>query len=262
MVSTTLQSLLDSCTGPEPHFPPTLLFNEGWMLRLALDWFASHAVHGHPLAFPDGGTWFSEGHLPSPFLSRSRKDPLGESRTRADGVIGHVQIGKRGKADLEPQSGATHFVVCEAKLFSGLSSNVKNAVGYDQAARNIACMVEVLRRSGVQPSHWNHLGFYVLAPKSRIEAGVFVAALDRDGIQKKIAARALAYEGEQNSWLNEWFMPTFPQIAIQAIAWEEIVQVICSCDPAYGGELQAFYECCLRYNYSEPKSIKMPGIKK
>lgn len=57
------------------------------------------------------------------FLPRFRGDPLGESQTNADSVIGHFIIGSKGKTDLKLIPDATHFVVLEAKLYSGLSGN-------------------------------------------------------------------------------------------------------------------------------------------
>ncbi len=35
-------------------------------------------------------------------------------------------------------------------MFSNLSAGVKNAPEYNQAARNVACMAEVISRSGLQ----------------------------------------------------------------------------------------------------------------
>jgi hypothetical protein len=63
---------------------------------------------------------------------------------------------------------------------------------YDQAARNIACMVEVLYRAG-NDTQFQQLGFYVLAPQSQIAAKVFSTALDRENISKKIEARVKQY---------------------------------------------------------------------
>ena len=76
-------SMLSSCGGESPLFPRTELYNEGWLLRIILDWFSIHELEDHPLAFSDSAKWFSEGLLPSAFLPRSRQDPLGESWTHA-----------------------------------------------------------------------------------------------------------------------------------------------------------------------------------
>lgn len=149
------------------------MYNEGWLLRLVLDWFSSAKITNHPLSFPKDGYWFSEARLPSAFLPRFRGDPLAESQTTADGVIGHILVGQSGKTDLELIPNATHSVVLEAKLFSGLSKGVTNAKYYDRAARNVSCIAEVLRQADHNPESLLHLGFYVLAPKSLIKSRLF-----------------------------------------------------------------------------------------
>ena len=74
-----------------------------------------------------GAGWFSEAWLPSAFLPRYRGDPLAESRTHADGVMGHFAIGDRGAVDLALRPDAGQFVVIEAKIAGRLSPGVKNA---------------------------------------------------------------------------------------------------------------------------------------
>jgi hypothetical protein len=32
--------IIESINSPIPHFPPTLIYNEGWLLRLVIDWFS------------------------------------------------------------------------------------------------------------------------------------------------------------------------------------------------------------------------------
>jgi hypothetical protein len=90
--------MLNSCDTADSLFPPTELYNEGWLLRIFLDWFSTHRVDKHPLSFSEGARWFSEALLLSAFLPRSREDPLGESRTHADGVIGHF-VGQNRELD-------------------------------------------------------------------------------------------------------------------------------------------------------------------
>jgi len=114
-------NLLPNIDYENPNFPPTILYNEGWLFRLVIDWFSSSGITDHPLSFPKNGHWFSEARLPSAFLPRFRDDPLAESHTNADGVIGHFIIGRKGKTDLELTPEATHFVVLEGKLYSGIS---------------------------------------------------------------------------------------------------------------------------------------------
>ena len=155
-----VRALLKTCESPDPSIPPTTLFNEGWMLRLVLDGISS-AKSGKtscPIKIPSDCKWYSEAWLPTAFPPKKRSDSKGESWTHADGVIGHFEIGKDSKAGLTLEPKATHFVVLEAKMFSKLSKGTTHAAGYDQAARTVACMAEVLKRENRKPNElriWN-----------------------------------------------------------------------------------------------------------
>lgn len=244
----SVQSMLRSASSSRPLFPPTLLYNEGWLLRLVLDWFAKHSVEGHPLSFSEDATWFSEALLPSAFLARHRGDNLAESWTHADGVVGHFLIGEAGKADLKLMPEANQFIVLEAKMFSGLSSGVSNARYYDQAARNVACMAEVLNRASRNPTSMTDTGFYVLAPKSQIEKGLFADLMNKDSISGKVTERISAYDGKKDAWYRDWFLPTLDQIKVLCLSWEEIITYIQIQGPATGDSMKHFYEHCYYYN--------------
>ena len=91
--------------------PPSEVYNEGWMLRLILDWFSRQPPADHRLSFEKGARWYSEILLPSQFLPGFQADPLAESHTHADGVIGHFAIGRSGKGDIDLAADAKQFVV-------------------------------------------------------------------------------------------------------------------------------------------------------
>ena len=241
-------NLLPNIDHGKPNFPPTTLYNEGWLLRLVVDWFSTSGITDHPLSFPIDGHWFSEARLPSAFLPRFKGDPLAESHTNADGVIGHFMIGSTGKTDLALTQDATHFVVLEAKLYSGLSKGVTNAKYYDQAARNVACIAEVLKRADRDPGSFSQLGFYVLAPNDQIKARTFNRLLDKQSINDKVARRVSSYDGERNEWFKDWFIPTLEVIDIQSISWEAVLDVIREKDSETGQSVIDFYSLCLRFN--------------
>ncbi len=245
----SVQMMLRSASSNHPLFPPTLLYNEGWLLRLVLYWFASHSVQDHPLAFAAGAHWFSEALLPSPFLARFRGDQLAESWTHADGVIGHFKIGEGGKADLKLLAVAKQFLVLEAKMFSSLSAGVAHATYYDQAARNVACIAELLHRAKRPPSEMVSLGFYLLAPSSQIERGVFSRVVNKESILKKVSRRVQSYEGEREGWYEEWFRPTCEMINIECVGWEEIIAAMKEYDPLGGASIDRFYGFCLRFSH-------------
>ena len=232
---------------PQSPIRPTELYNEGWMLRLLLEWAQHSATHGHPLFFEPQASWFSEALLPSQFLARHRGDPLAETWTNADGVMGHFTIGNTGKGDLTVLPTATQFTVIEAKMFSGLSSGTKRAPNFHQAARNVACIAEVLSRANRAPSSFSILAFYVFAPASQINKGVFGSKVTRDDIYDKVKERTKSFGGEKDVRFTEWFIPTLERIQLQLYPWEDVIHDL-------DQEYMDFYENCLRYNQGRLKN--------
>ena len=229
--------------------PPTELFNEGWLLRLALDWFAGHPDVSHPLGKPAGARWYSEALLPSQFAARSRGDSLAETHTHADGAVGHFRIGHTGKGDLALESGASHFVVLEAKLNSKLSFGVKNAPGFDQAARTVACIAHILSVARVRPEQMSRLGFFVVAPTAQIERRVFATELTKESIRQKVERRVRAYKSRaQDHWFSNWLLPVLDFIDVEALSWESVATTIEAHDNETEAWFTEFYECSLYYN--------------
>ena len=244
----TFLNLLSNINHDIPNFPPTDLYSEGWLLRLVVAWFSKYGVPDHPLSFPKDGHWFSEARLHSAFLPRFMGDPLAESHTNADGVIGHFVIGSKGKTDLELTPDASHFVVLEAKMYSGLSSGVTHAKYYDQAARSVACMAEVLSRADRKPQSFSQLGFYVLAPKDQIKSRTFSRHLGEQSIKDKVNRRISSYKGERDDWFKDWFTPTLEVIDIHSISWEAVLNNVSERDSQTGDLLKEYYLQCLTFN--------------
>jgi len=244
-----ITEMLELTHTAERRFPPTDLYNEGWMLRLVLDWFSRNTDVDFDLQFFLDSRWYSEALLPSAFLARNRGDKLAESWTHADGVIGQFSIGGNGAGDLKLLSDSRQFLVTEAKMFSKLSTGVTNAKYYNQAARNVACIAEVVSRAGISPNSFEKIGFFLIAPESRIEEGVFSANMDRDEIRSTVQRRVSEYEShEKETWFSNSFLPILDVISLREISWEEIVQLISQNDSVAGKEYSEFYSKCLEYN--------------
>lgn len=243
-----VRTMLEACEGAKPAFPPSTLFGEHWLLRVVVDWFERHGGDRYPLSPSPGARWFSEAWLPSAFLPRYRGDDLGESRTHADVAIGHFRIGDPGTSGLTLEADARQFVLLEAKLFNRLSAGVKNAPFFDQAARSVACMAEILRRSGREPAGLDDFAFLILAPQARIDDGVFARDTAIDAIRAKGRQRVRQYAGERNSWLADWFEPTVDRVDVRCLAWEEVIETIAFHDPATGQAIDSFYGKCLHFN--------------
>ena len=181
-------------------------------------------------------------------FAKFSRGPAGRIAYQCGWSIGEFVIGSSGKADLVLNENASYFVVLEAKLFSLLSKGVTHASFYDQAARNVACIAEVLHRAGVVPRDMDSVGFYVLAPKAQIEEGLFSELLSKESVRSKVGQRVEAYKGERDEWFESAFQPLMDVIEIGEISWESIIEDIQEADPGFGAELGEFYEDCLRFN--------------
>ncbi len=258
MITERIKAMLEACESGHPVFPPSVLFNEGWLLRIVLDWFALHGGDRYPLSPRPGARWFSEPWLPSAFLPRYRGDRLAEAHSHADGVLGHFAIGDPGTAGLTLQPEATQFVVLEAKLFARLSAGVKNAPYFDQAARTVACIAEVLRRARRSPEAMDDLALLILAPQARIDDGVFVWDAAPEAILRKVRRRVEDYAGERDAWFHDWFEPTWRRTEIRCLSWEEIIEMIVFHRPEAGQIIDSFYGRCLHYNRARARAV-FPG---
>ena len=242
-----ISQLISSFDPASPNFRPTELYNESWLIKLVLHQAASINDQDYLLSFLPESTWFSEGLLPTAFKERFRGDKLSESRTNADGVIGQILIGQKAKADLDLDIRANQFTVVEAKVGAPLSRGTINAKYFDQAARNVACMAEVIARAGVDPATLKRLEFVVLAPQYSIDKGTFAKEIDSETIQSKVKMRVDAYGGELDNWYINHFEPTLNNIDIKSLSWESAIEWISDYYPSISKQLQAYYDLCLKY---------------
>jgi hypothetical protein len=242
-------------------FPATMYYNEGWLLRLIVDWFSRSACTDHPLNFHQDARWFSEALLPSQFFALQRGDNLAEGWTHADGVIGHVLIGDASLADTKLADDAKQFIVTEAKMFSPLSPGVTRASYFDQAARNVACIAEILFRAKREPAQMSSLGFFVLAPDEQISRGIFARETAKVSIREKVLRRVSAYSTSDRDakerWHQDWFLPTLEHIRLDVIGWEQVIATVSAKDAAFGSDLAEFYKDCLRFNRVQERETEI-----
>jgi hypothetical protein len=216
-------------------------------VKLVLDQASSIEYDGHPLGFLPGSTWFSEALLPTAFKARWQGDPLAESRTHADGVIGHFRVGVTAKTDFEVLPGARQFTVVEAKMGSPLASGVTRAPYFNQAARSVACMAEALARGNIRPSTLERLDFIVLAPRWSIGKGTFSDKMQPDSVRSKVEKRVSAYDGALKDWHTEYFEPTMARIRLLSLSWESAIEWVCETRPEVEVQLAGFYGLCLEF---------------
>lgn len=255
--------LLEQLITDERRMPPTILYNEGWMLRLVLQ----AGSRGYlPHIAPIGVRWFSEAQLRSPF-GRDR-GPKHEANTHADAVVGDFKEIVDTKSGVEVCNDAKLFLVLEAKMSSPLSSGTKNAPGYDQAARNVACIAHTLQMAQRKPESMEKVGFYVIAPKSQIDSGLFEEAMSFSSIRKRVDERMNHFTGESRDalteWYRNWFCPLTEKMerdkTLRCIPWESLIQQIAELSADAGAELRDFYDKCKQFNLAVSTSTDRTGL--
>ncbi len=186
----TVARILSRCSRPETNICPTILYNEGWMARLLVEVSIQAQLKLSDVDFGCIQHWYSEGLLSSPFLARSRKDSLAEGYTHADIALGDFHVDSANRGDISIDGAGGTFGVIEAKMGSPLSSGTKNAPGYDQASRNLACIAF----NTLSTDHRIFLA--VAAPQQKIEEHGIQEQVTVSRMTSKIASRFDMYDSD------------------------------------------------------------------
>ncbi len=243
--------ILEKADNLDLNIRPTLLYNEGWMLRIILKQIKEKRIVHDDLTFPnDDIDWYSEALLPSPFSVRKRGDNLSESSTHADGVVGKFEIGKKGRGDLSLKDSCDFFYVTEAKMYSKLSTRTKNADNYNQVARTVACIAKLIYdNKSIQIADFKKLGFYVLLPEEQIKVEhSFTSCTDKENIKIAIKNRISQYPTDDDNkksifdWLNLNLNSFIDKLEVKLIAWEDLIE------KSNDNSIKKFYEKCREYN--------------
>ena len=212
------------------HTHPTEFYNEGWLLKVLVYAITDFGKTKNPLYVNEKEQFFSEGLLPSPFLTNGKKKPYAESHTHADGAIGNFTIGNDNTKGLLTLEGNKLFVF-EAKINSGFSTGVTNAKFYNQAARYIACITETIGKEKVLDDLL--IGFYLVVPKSQFEKKNkknkdkmnFKEFLNEKHILETVEKRVDDYKDKVKiEWLETKFRPVLEKIVIKPLFYEDIIK--------------------------------------
>ncbi|XMB66634.1 hypothetical protein RI065_10065 [Mycoplasmatota bacterium zrk1] len=170
----------------------TKIFNEERLLKLVVNWFSRNNHNTSPvnLRFNESTRWYTEALLQPPFLD---VEGIREGYTNADCVIGDFNIGEgNNKGKLILVNDCKKFIVIESKLGSELSKGVSNNKEYNQAARNVVCLIHNLIKSKISVTEVENIGFYVLAPKAKKDR--FNKFLMKEDIKASIENRIKDYK--------------------------------------------------------------------
>jgi hypothetical protein len=239
------------------YFKPTLLYCEGWLLRLILFWFDRNKNINHKIKLFDNSTWYSEGSLPT-FFQRKKGFQYSEGVTYCDAVYGNIEL-EPNSYKISLTDNCKQFVVIEAKMYSKFSSGTSNVKDdYDQASRIVCCMCNLLSSKNIDDL--TNIAFYTIIPKVRpndtnYEKHIdsFRESLQGEKITKAIEGRIKAYTVPHNKksntgWYNNTLIPFIEKLKIELLFWEDIIEFIEKHDKEYGNELNKFYEKCIGCN--------------
>ena len=223
-------------------FPLTDIYNEGWLLRLAL----SKGLVQKQLHCEQSEKWFSEAQLKSPFLHGK----LRETRTHADAVIGSYRFEDKTATGVEiDKENFSFFYAIEAKIYAPLSKGISSCKDYNQAVRYIGCIAKMACDVDLSDEDFGKLGLFVITPEK--QRNKIKDYLSKESIRNLLTQRITEYKRfpenqteEFTKWKNWWIdcNDVFLQnISIEPIDWENIID----------DDLSVFYQKCLDYNKKE-----------
>ena len=185
-----------------------------------------------------------------PWPQKLSKNRVGTTWT--DAVVGQIGVRNGTKRGLALLNGVTQFDLIESKITAPLSAGTSNADSFDQAARNVICMVVELREHGILPRQLESGGFHVVATEKF--SNVHRALVTRENVTVKFAARreqlveelpadeVSEFEDFETNYLN----PLLERMALNCITWEQVVKNI-ECVPEEGDWLNAYYQRTLEF---------------
>ena len=235
------------------HFYKTEFYNEGWMLKLAI---ACLREINDPLSdnlsiiqSASKKGWMSEGRLSAAFTH--------EQSTHADAVLGDIEIDDNSSwgVAISPNM-PSQFVVVEAKLGSRLADKTTNAQGFNQAARNMACMALAMHKAKkFLPDNFT-AHFFVVIPECDDEA-IIDADMKIDAAREVITQEAqnnITHKLRTNFIQQDELEEQLSKINAQPITWESIILGIRNSSHAdMANKLDEFYQLALIANNLRPK---------
>lgn len=236
-----VSAILSRCSTAGTNISPTILYNEGWMTRLLVEVSIDAQLKLADIDFDNIGYWYSEGLLSSPFLARSRQDNLAEGYTHADMALGDFRVDSANRGDITIEGASGVFGVIEAKMGSQLSAGTKNAVEYDQASRNLACIAFNTLSTEYR------IFFGVVAPRKKIEENEMDLQVSVSRMVEKIARRFDMYDVDSEVHaLKERVLDRAQRCSCFVISYESWIDALANHNAH--ADLEDFKNQCYRFN--------------
>lgn len=218
------------------HLNPTDFYNEGWMIRLLVKKSIEEKLTIGTINFADISNWTSEGLISSPFVSAPK---YREGYTHADIAVGDFKIDYANRGEIIIEDTAKLFGIFEAKMKSNLSQRTTYADDYNQASRNIVCILFNTKKT-------TQSFFGVVAPKEYLERHQIAQQIDKKTIHRQIKKRFDVYDDDFKLQKEaEDILNRLDSINIVSISYESWIDIFRNKSRK---ELQDFYEKSKRWN--------------
>ncbi|MBB3695935.1 hypothetical protein KMW28_12885 [Flammeovirga yaeyamensis] len=217
-----------------PFINPTEIYNEGWMTRFLVHYSMQENLNIEGLIdFGKIKNATSEGLISSPFINAEKNR---EGYTHADMALGDFKIDYETRGEIRVEEEASIFGIIEAKMKSNLSKGTTNASNYNQASRNIACIVH--NCIDLETNNF----FIVTAPKSMAIHHKIKDKLDKEVIKSQIRNRFQISEVKEDTIL----LDRVDRCNIGILTYEDWIDQFEEGD--LKEELNGFYDECLKWN--------------
>ena len=225
---------------------PTIIYNEGWMIRLLVEESKRTGLTVRNLDFSKVNNWTSEAQISSPFEGAElKKHKKNETKTHTDIILGDF-LTKYGKStEIEIKTSVKVLGIIEAKMGSNLSTGIKNATEYNQASRSICCLAHMTIES---PEC--EIFFVIVAPETKIEKSKFEKQIGavKDEIKNRFKEIGKEIERFSKEYTDE-IEKKVENCKKTIISYEDWINEIKDNDVK--SELNKFYDKCKKYNKIE-----------
>jgi len=146
----------------EVSINPTIIYNEGWIVRLLVIESMLEKISIKNIEFGKlaNKKWSSEALIASPFVATKKNR---EGYTHADIILGDFDVNYNERGEVVLTDMPEILGIIEAKMGSNLSKGTTNATDYNQASRNVCCLAHTTQNSDC------HTFFIIAAPQSTID---------------------------------------------------------------------------------------------
>ncbi|MDR2621180.1 MAG: hypothetical protein LBC48_01200 [Dysgonamonadaceae bacterium] len=222
---------------------PTIIYNEGWMVRLLVMQSIEQGICIGDINFGEfkEGKYTSEALIESPFMGPElKKEHQNETNTHMDIVIGDFKIDYEESTGIEVDDNAKILGIIEAKMGSDLSQKITNADDYNQVSRSICCLAYKV------PAGCKTF-VIVVAPQSTLKRYKIDEndQLNPTKIRTQIDKRLEATKKGNIKNIDD-FNRIINHCRVLAISFEDWIDKVT--DSSIKTKLQEFYDACKKWN--------------